>query len=234
MSEELNFYTREEEFANAITHGIGVVLAIVGAVLLIVFSSLSRDFYKIISFTIFGITLFLLYLGSTLYHSIPNKKVKRFLRIIDHSSIYLLIAGTYTPYVLVCLRDNKKAMAIFIMTGFMGSLPKEMEEAAVMDGCNIYQIFFKIIMPISKSSIVTVAVVTFINIWNDLLLPQIFLTDSSKMTLPVGLTEFQGQYATNYVAEIAAVIITIVPSVIVYIWLHRHIMEGMVAGAVKG
>ena len=125
-------------------------------------------------------------------------------------------------------------MAIFIMTGFMGSLPKEMEEAAVMDGCNIYQIFFMIIMPISKSSIVTVAVVTFINIWNDLLLPQIFLTDSSKMTLPVGLTEFQGQYATNYVAEIAAVIITIVPSVIVYIWLHRHIMEGMVAGAVKG
>ena len=125
-------------------------------------------------------------------------------------------------------------MAIFIMTGFMGSLPKEMEEAAVMDGCNIYQMFFKIIMPISKSSVVTVAVVTFINIWNDLLLPQIFLTDASKMTLPVGLTEFQGQYATNYVAEIAAVIITIIPSIIVYIWLHKHIMEGMVAGAVKG
>ena len=101
-------------------------------------------------------------------------------------------------------------MAIFIMTGFMGSLPMEMEEAAVMDGCNIYQI------------------------WNDLLLPQIFLTDSAKMTLPVGLTEFQGQYATNYVVEIAAVIITIIPSILVYIWLHRHIMEGMVAGAVKG
>ena len=125
-------------------------------------------------------------------------------------------------------------MAIFIMTGFMGSLPKELEEAAVMDGCNIYQIFFKIIMPISKSSIVTVAVVTFINVWNDLLLPQIFLTDASKMTLPVGLTEFQGRYATNYVAEIAAVIITIIPSIIVYIWLHKHIMEGMVAGAVNG
>src|SRR5699024_12325614 len=125
-------------------------------------------------------------------------------------------------------------MSIFIMLGFMGSLQKEMKEAAVMDGCNLYQIFVKIIMPISKSSIVTVAVVTFINIWNDLLLPQIFLTDSSKMTLPVGLTEFQGQYATNYVVEIAAVIITIIPSIVVYIWLHRHIMEGMVAGAVKG
>lgn len=125
-------------------------------------------------------------------------------------------------------------MAIFIMTGFMRSLPRELEEAAVMDGCNIYQIFFKIIMPISKSSIVTVAVVTFINIWNDLLLPQIFLTDASKMTLPVGLTEFQGQYSTNYVVEIAAVIITIIPSIVVYIWLHKNIMEGMVAGAVKG
>ncbi|EGT3615107.1 hemolysin D [Clostridium perfringens] len=115
MSEELDFYTTGEEIANAITHGIGAVLAVIGAVLLIVFSSLSGDVYKIISFTIFGITLILLYLGSTLYHSIPNKKAKRVLRIIDHSSIYLLIAGTYTPYVLVCLRDNKKAMAIFIM-----------------------------------------------------------------------------------------------------------------------
>ena len=125
-------------------------------------------------------------------------------------------------------------MAIFIMSGFMGSIPSELEEASVIDGCSIYQIFFRIIMPISKSSIVTVAVVTFINIWNDLLFPQIFLTDSSKMTLPVGLTEFQGQYSTNYVVQIAAVIITIVPSIIVYIWLHKHIMEGMVSGAVKG
>lgn len=125
-------------------------------------------------------------------------------------------------------------MAIFIICGFLDTLPRELEEAAVMDGCNIYQIFFKIILPISKSSIVTVAVVVFINIWNDLLLPQTFLTDPSLMTLPVGLTEFQGQYATDYVTMIAAVIITIIPSIIVYIFLHRNIMEGMVAGAVKG
>lgn len=125
-------------------------------------------------------------------------------------------------------------MAIFIMTGFMGAIPRELEEAAVVDGCNIFQIFFKIIMPISKSSIVTVAVVNFINVWNDLLLPQIFLMDTAKMTLPVGLTEFQGRYSTNYAPMIAAVLITIIPSIIVYIWLHKHIMEGMIAGAVKG
>lgn len=125
-------------------------------------------------------------------------------------------------------------MAIFIMTGFYRSIPRELEEAAVMDGCSIYRIFFSIILPIAKSSIVTVAVINFINVWNDLLLPQIFLTDTAKMTLPVGLTEFQGRYSTNYVAEIAAVMITIIPSIIVYIWLHNHIMEGMAAGAVKG
>lgn len=125
-------------------------------------------------------------------------------------------------------------IAVFILTGFLSTIPKDIEEAAVMDGCGIFTIFFKIIMPISKSSIVTVAVVVFINIWNDLLLPQIFLTDASKMTLPVGLTAFQGQYMTNYVGLIAAVVITIIPSIIVYILLHKNIMEGMVSGAVKG
>lgn len=125
-------------------------------------------------------------------------------------------------------------VAILIMTGFMQSLPQEMEEAAIIDGCNIFQLFFKVIFPVTRSSIVTVAVVSFIDIWNDLLLPQIFLTDTNKMTLPVGLTEFQGKYMTNYVVLMAAVIITIVPSIIAYVKLHKNIMEGMVAGAVKG
>ena len=125
-------------------------------------------------------------------------------------------------------------MSIFIICGFMQGIPGELEEAAIIDGANIYQCFAKIILPISKSSIVTVAVVQFINIWNDLLLPRIFLTSAKKMTLPVGLTNFQAQYSTDYVGMIAAVIITIIPSIIVYILLHRQIMEGMVAGAVKG
>lgn len=125
-------------------------------------------------------------------------------------------------------------MAIFIICGFMRSIPGELEEAAVMDGATVYQIFFRIIAPLCRSSVVTVAVVMFINCWNDLLLPQIFLTDGAKMTLPVGLTEFQGRYSTNYVTMIAAVVITVIPSIVVYIFLHRNIMEGMVAGAVKG
>jgi raffinose/stachyose/melibiose transport system permease protein len=125
-------------------------------------------------------------------------------------------------------------MSIFIICGFMGGIPRDLEEAAIIDGTSIYRCFFSIILPISKSSIVTVAVVQFINVWNDLLLPRIFLTDSSMMTLPVGLTNFQAMYSTDYVGEVAAVIITIIPTIIVYILLHKQIMEGMVAGAVKG
>lgn len=125
-------------------------------------------------------------------------------------------------------------MAIFILTGFLESVPRELEEAAVMDGANIYQIFFRIVTPILKSSIVTVAVITFLDVWNDLLVPQIFLTSTDKMTLPVGLTQFSTLHTKDYVSTIAAVVITVLPSVIVYILLHRNIMEGMVAGAVKG
>lgn len=125
-------------------------------------------------------------------------------------------------------------MTIFILTGFLGTIPKELEEAAVMDGSSIYQIFWKIILPIAKPSIVTVAVITFIDVWNDLLIPQIFLTSSSKMTLPVGLTEFEGLHTTDYVSTIAAVVITVIPSIVIYTLLHKNIMEGMVAGAVKG
>ena len=125
-------------------------------------------------------------------------------------------------------------MSIFIICGFMRSIPRELEEAAIIDGCTVFECFSQVILPIAKSSVVTVMVVQFINVWNDLLLPRIFLTDQAKMTLPVGLTNFKSQYSTNYVGMIAAVLLTIIPSIIVYIILHKQIMEGMVAGAVKG
>lgn len=111
---EIDFYTKGEEIANAITHGIGAILAIAGAISLIIVSSFSRDPYKIVSFTIYGLSLIIMYLGSTLYHSIPNKKAKKVFRIIDHSSIYLLIAGSYTPFMLTTLRSRRAAIVILI------------------------------------------------------------------------------------------------------------------------
>ncbi len=93
-----------EEIANSITHGIGAALSLAALVLLVVFASIYGDTWRVVSFSIYGTTLFFLYLASTLYHSFTNKRVKRFFRILDHSSIYLLIAGTYTPVTLVPMR----------------------------------------------------------------------------------------------------------------------------------
>jgi hemolysin III len=103
MSEK-KFYTKGEEIANAITHGIGGLLAIAALVLLVVFSALKGTVWHVVSFTIFGVGLVLLYTGSTLYHSLTNKKAKKVFRILDHAAIYFLIASSYTPFTLTVLR----------------------------------------------------------------------------------------------------------------------------------
>jgi len=92
-----------EEMMNAITHGIGTVLAVAGLILLTVFAYLYGDIWHIVSFSIYGTTLVLLYLASTLYHSFTDERRKHVFKILDHSAIYLLIAGTYTPFTLVPL-----------------------------------------------------------------------------------------------------------------------------------
>lgn len=102
MTEAIDYKTWKEELWNAITHGIGLVLSIPALVMLIIFAIDRGTVEHIVSFTIFGTTMFLLYLMSTLLHSMPVKYKKVF-SILDHSAIYLLIAGTYTPFLLVSL-----------------------------------------------------------------------------------------------------------------------------------
>ena len=93
-----------EEIFNSITHGIGALLSIAALVLLVVYASIKGNARHVVSFTIFGSTLILLYLSSTLYHSFTKEKLKNLFAKFDHSAIFLLIAGTYTPYVLTTIR----------------------------------------------------------------------------------------------------------------------------------
>jgi len=138
-------------------------------------------------------------------------------------------AAVVIPHVVFAM-----PIAIFILSGFFQAIPHELEEAAVMDGCSVPGTFARVIVPMATPALVTVGVITFIAAWNDLLFPQIFLSDPKMMTLPVGLTTFQGRYSTDYVGMIAAVVITIIPSIVIYVVMHRRIVEGMTAGAVKG
>jgi hemolysin III len=103
-TDQILIYSTAEEIVNSLSHGIGALLSVAGLVVLVVFASLYGDNWHIVSFTIFGSTLIILYAASTLYHSFPQPTAKKIFKKLDHSAIFLLIAGTYTPFVLVSLR----------------------------------------------------------------------------------------------------------------------------------
>ncbi|AYE34790.1 PAQR family membrane homeostasis protein TrhA [Clostridium septicum] len=116
---EYNFYTKGEEIANAITHGIGTILSVVGVVFLLILAVKSQNTYKILGTSVYSFCLIILYLDSTLYHSLPGKITKKVFRILDHASIYLLIAGTYTPLLIILLNQDKTSMIILITIWIM-------------------------------------------------------------------------------------------------------------------
>lgn len=98
-------YSRREEWVNTITHGVGVIFSIVALILLIVYSSLRGTAWHVVTYTVYGVTMLLLYTSSTMLHALREGKIKDLFEIFDHSSIYLFIAGTYTPILLTVLRS---------------------------------------------------------------------------------------------------------------------------------
>jgi len=110
-------YTVGEEIANAVTHGVGTALSIIGLILLVTHAAFEHDPLRIASFTIYGVSLVLLHFASTLYHGLRPPRLKRVFRTIDHCSIYLLIAGTYTPFLLIGLHDSQGFLLLGIVWG---------------------------------------------------------------------------------------------------------------------
>ncbi|MBO5460809.1 MAG: carbohydrate ABC transporter permease [Ruminococcus sp.] len=154
---------------------------------------------------------------------LPNYKIYNTLGLTD--TIWALLI----PYVAFSLPQG-----MFLMTSFMESIPVELEEAAVMDGCGIYRIIFQVITPMLKSSIVTVAIMTFLNNWNEFMMASTYLSSPTWKTLPFSVLEFTGQYSSNYAVQFAVMALTAAPAVIVYVLLNKHITKGVGMGAVKG
>lgn len=154
---------------------------------------------------------------------LPTYKIYNMLGVTD--TIWALLI----PYVAFSLPQG-----FFLMTGFIASIPKELEEAAVMDGCGIYRIVFQIITPLLKSSIATVAIMTFLNNWNEFMMASTYLSSQKWKTLPFSVLEFTGQYSSNYAVQFAVMALTAAPAVIVYVILNKHITKGVAMGAVKG
>lgn len=143
--------------------------------------------------------------------------------------LYNNLVGLIIPYVTFSL-----PITIFIMVGFFENMPRELFEAACMDGCSIYKCFSTIAVPLSKTGLFVTGLMSFVANWNELLLAMVFISDDTKKTLPVSLSKFVGPYNTNYVQMFAAIIIAIIPTIIVYCCFSNQIVEGLTTGAVKG
>jgi len=126
------------------------------------------------------------------------------------------------------------SLAIYLLKTFFDEIPKEIEDAARVDGCSELGVWWHIALPIAKPAIAVIAIFNTLAVWNEYILAMIILQDKSKMPLQRGLMIFQGAHFTEYPLLMAGITITVVPVVIVYLFMQKHIIQGITAGAVKG
>lgn len=125
-------------------------------------------------------------------------------------------------------------VAVFLMESFMHSIPMEIEEAAIIDGANLHQRMFRVVFPMCKPIVATIAILAFIHVWNEFPFALVLLNDEGLKTLPVSLTVFQGQYEISYPNIMAGLILSSLPVILFYLVFSKRVTDGMVAGAVKG
>jgi raffinose/stachyose/melibiose transport system permease protein len=142
------------------------------------------------------------------------------------NSLWSLII-TYTAFGL--------PLTIFLMVGYFRAVPREVLEAATLDGASIYRSFFLIAIPMVSNAILTVALVQFFFLWNDLLLSLTFISDDSKRTIQTGLLNFTGQYGqVDWGPTFAAISMTVLPTLLLYLVLNQRVMKGLTSGSLKG
>ncbi|MGN0505661.1 MAG: carbohydrate ABC transporter permease [Lachnospiraceae bacterium] len=149
--------------------------------------------------------------------------------IVNTGSWWLSMLSVILPQVA-----GNLSFAIVVLTGYMKGLPLELEEAAFMEGCNAFQIFFRVVVPLTKPSFATVAIFSFLWSYNDLFTQMFFLRRSETRAITRLLNELTSQEGTDYGLMAAAVTLVVVPVILVYVFLQKYIIKGMTAGAIKG
>lgn len=125
-------------------------------------------------------------------------------------------------------------VSIFIMQAFFNTLPRDLFDAARMDGASEWKIFLRVALPIARPAMFPVAIVNMIWVWNDFLFPVVFINSPSRKTLPVGLTDFVGEHITNYPVMLAAILIAAIAPLVLFVFFERQITAALIGGAVKG
>lgn len=140
--------------------------------------------------------------------------------------------GTYIPLILPAYLGS--AFGIFLLRQFYATLPEELYEAAQIDGCNPGLAFWHVYLPLTKTPLAALAVFTFINAWSDYMGPLLYLHDKTKYTLTIGLAYLKGQYGTDVPAQMAASMLTILPVLVLFVFLQRYFIEGIASAGKKG
>lgn len=145
----------------------------------------------------------------------------------------LHLYGTYFSVILVLAAVNLP-FAVMTFSSYVKGIPREIDEAAVMDGCHAFQLIFKILLPIMKPITITNLIIAAIGIWNNFQVPLYLMSSSERTTIPMMIFNFYGLYSRDWNYVFAALVITVLPIVILYLCLQKYIVEGMTSGAVKG
>ena len=149
------------------------------------------------------------------------------LHLMDSVNNFAGFVGLIMPFAV-------NAFGIFLMRQAFLGIPREMEEAAIVDGCNVVQLFFKILLPMVKPSLAVLAIFTFIGSWGEFLWPSIVLTKEAMYTLPVGINNLQGMFSSNWRFIAAGSILATIPIIIFFLFMQRYFISGENDGAVKG
>ncbi len=149
--------------------------------------------------------------------------------IINKLGLYNTYGGMILLYCAIGI-----PMSTFLIRGLMDSIPMELEEAAYIDGCGFFGRFFHIILPLSRTGIVTAATFEFLTCWNEFVFANLIVSSEKLRTIQVGIRYFTNQFSTDYVSMYAAIMISIIPSILGYILFQEQIISGMTSGAVKG
>lgn len=145
----------------------------------------------------------------------------------------LHLVNTYHGAVLIYAAINLP-LAVFLFTGFLKSTPKELEEAAWIDGCSKFRAYWVAVFPIIKPATATVAVLCSLSTWNDFLVPLLFLQDQGRRTITIELYMFVGEHVTNWSLLFPGMVLSILPLLISYIFMQKYIIKGIAAGSIKG
>lgn len=149
--------------------------------------------------------------------------------LINNIGLYNKMSGLILVYTAIGV-----PISTFIIIGFMKSVPKELEESALIDGANFYRRFFSIVFPMSRSGLVTAATFQFLTCWNEFVYANLLTSSQAIRTVQLGIRYFTNQFSTDYVSMYAAIIISILPSITAYVLFQNQIIAGLTSGAVKG